>query len=69
MPEQDPIDALLVEIRRSLSNTLTMLEIVRAMRRNQRDLLTLLRSMRSELSNDIQRALPAFPEEEGERDA
>ena len=60
----DPIDTLLVELRQDLVNTLTLLNIVVELRRNQPQLLQLLRDMLGELRQHIEASLPAIPEED-----
>ena len=64
MAQPDPIDTILAELRQELSDTLTMLGIVVALRRNSAHLLQLLRSMMVDLSARIDQALPAIPEED-----
>jgi hypothetical protein len=68
MAEPDPIDALLSALREDVSNTLTMINIVVALRRNSGHLLQLLSTMLHELQADIEAALPAIPSEEEEDD-
>jgi hypothetical protein len=60
----DPIDTLLAELIEDISNTLTIINIVVELRRNQPQLLRLLRSMLGELSQHIEASLPAIPEED-----
>ena len=60
----DPIDTLLVELRQDLVNTLTLLNIVVELRRNQPQLLQLLRDMLGELRQHIEASLPVIPEED-----
>ena len=60
----DPIDTLLAELRQDIGNTLTLINIVVELRRNQRQLLQLLRRMLGELSQHIEASLPAIPEED-----
>jgi hypothetical protein len=57
------MDPLLAELRQDLTNTLTMLNIALALRRNSAHLLQLLRSMRMDLCERIKQALPSLPEE------
>jgi hypothetical protein len=64
MAEQDPIDTILAELRQELGDTLTMINIVVALRRNSAHLLTLVHSMLAELAVHIDRVLPGFPEDE-----
>jgi hypothetical protein len=66
---QDPIDQTLAEVRQSFADISTMLNIAIALRRNSSHLLTLLRSMMIDLCEQIDRAVPSLPEEEGTRDA
>jgi hypothetical protein len=66
---QDPIDQTLAELRQSFADISTMLNIAIALRRNSSHLLTLLRSMMIDLCEQIDRAVPSLPEEEGTRDA
>jgi len=66
MAQEDPIDTILAELRQELSDTLTMLNIVVALRRNSEHLLQLLRSMLDDLSQEIQDALPLLPAEDQE---
>jgi hypothetical protein len=68
MAQPDPIDTILAELRQELSDTLTMLNIVVALRRNSGHLLVLLRGMMVDLCEQIDRGLPSLPEEEGEGD-
>jgi hypothetical protein len=65
----DPIDTTLAELRQSFADISTMINIVVALRRNSGHLLQLLRSMMVDLSEQIDRALPSLPVEEGEHDA
>lgn len=60
----DPIDTLLAELRQDMSNTLTLINIVVALRRKQPQLLQLLRGMLGELSQHIEASLPAIPEKD-----
>ena len=60
----DPIDTLLVELRQNLVNTLTLLNIVVELRRNQPQLLQLLLDMLGELRQHIEASLLAIPEED-----
>jgi hypothetical protein len=60
----DPIDTVLAELRQDLGNTLTVINIVVALRGNQPQLLQLLRDMLDELSQHIEASLPAIPEED-----
>jgi hypothetical protein len=69
MTQPDPIDTTLAELRQSFADISTMINIVIALRRNSGHLLTLLRGMMVDLSEQIDRALPSLPEEEGEHDA
>jgi hypothetical protein len=66
----DPIDTTLAELRQSLGDTLTMINIVIALRRNSAHLITVLHGMLAELALKIDTTLPTFPEEpeEGESD-
>lgn len=66
MAQPDPIDTTLAELRQELSDTLTMINIVVALRRNSAHLLQLLRSMLDDLSQEIQEALPLLPAEDQE---
>jgi hypothetical protein len=66
MAQPDPIDTTLAELRQELSDTLTMLNIALALRRNSAHLLQLLRSMLDDLSQEIQDALPLLPAEDQE---
>jgi len=59
----DPIDTVLAELRQDLGNTLTVINIVVALRRNQPQLLPLLRDMLGELSQHIEVSLPTIPAE------
>ena len=68
MAQPDPIDTLLAELRQELSNTLTMLNIVVALRRNSAHLLQLLRSMMGDLCEQIEQAVPTLPEDPEEPD-
>jgi hypothetical protein len=68
MAQQDPIDTTLAELRQSFADISTMINIAIALRRNSGHLLTLLRSMLSDLCEQIDHALPSLPEE-GEHDA
>jgi ABC-type transporter Mla subunit MlaD len=67
---KDPIDQTLAELHQALGDTLTMLNIVVALRRNSAHLITVLHTMLAELSLKIDTTLPTFPEEpeEGESD-
>jgi hypothetical protein len=65
----NPIDPILTDLRQDLTNTLTLLNIAFALRRNSRHLLHLLRSMMIELCEHIDQALPLLPEEEGDGNA
>jgi hypothetical protein len=62
-------DQTLAEVRQSFADISTMLNIAIALRRNSSHLLTLLRSMMIDLCEQIDRAVPSLPEEEGTRDA
>jgi hypothetical protein len=64
MAEPDPIDTILKDLRQEVSDILTMINIVMALRRNSGHLLQLLSTMLRELQADIEAALPAFPAEE-----
>jgi ABC-type transporter Mla subunit MlaD len=64
MAQADQIDQTLEELRQAMGNTLTMINIVVALRRNSGHLLQLLRSMMDDLCEQIDRALPTFPDEE-----
>jgi excisionase family DNA binding protein len=59
----DPIDTVLAELRQDLGNTLTVINIVVALRGNQPQLLPLLRDILGELSQHIEASLPAIPAE------
>jgi hypothetical protein len=68
MVQPDPIDTTLQELRQSLTDALTMINIVIALRRNSAHLITVLHSMLAELAVKIDATLPTFPEdEEGSR--
>ena len=62
----DPIDQVLVDLRQSLSDSLSLLSVTIDIRRNSEKLLVLLRSILLDLGEDIVRALPVLPTEEGE---
>jgi hypothetical protein len=64
MAEQDPVDATLSDLRQTLGDTLTMINIVIALRRNSSHLLQLVHTMLADLAVKIDAALPTFPEEE-----
>jgi hypothetical protein len=63
MAQPDPIDVILAELRQELSDTLTMINIVVALRRNSAHLLQLLRSMMVDLCEHIEQVLPTLPPE------
>jgi transcriptional regulator of aromatic amino acid metabolism len=63
---QDPIDAILAELRQDLSNRLTMINMSIALRRNNTHLLGLVRQMLQELCTHIDQALPSLPSDEAE---
>jgi hypothetical protein len=65
MAQPDPLDTILADLRQDLSNTLTMLNIAIALRRNSAHLVQLLRSMLGDLCEHIDQVLPLPPEEEG----
>jgi hypothetical protein len=69
MAQPDPIDTILAELREDLSNTLTMLGIALALRRNSAHLLQLVRSMLGDLSERIDQALPILPAGEDDDNA
>ena len=68
MAQPDPIDTILADLRQTLGDTLTMINIVIALRRNSGHLLHLLHSMLAELAVKIDTTLPTFPEEPEESD-
>ena len=74
MTQPDPIDTTLAELRQSFADISTMINIAIALRRNSSHLLILLRSIMSDLCEQIDRLdvppLPAqiLPAGEGESD-
>jgi hypothetical protein len=64
MAQPDPIDTLLDDLHQSTGNLLTMIGIIRQLRRSQRQLLPALRTMLQELCEQIEAALPELPPEE-----
>lgn len=62
----DPIDITLAELRQTLGDTLTMVNIAIALRRNSGHLLSLLRGMMVDLGEHIDHALPTFPDPDKE---
>jgi len=64
MAQPDPIDTILAELRQSLANVSTMLNICVQLRRSERQLLPLLRTMLQELCEQVEQSLPSLPEEE-----
>jgi hypothetical protein len=64
MAEPDPVDVTLADLRQTLGDTLTMINIVIALRRNSAHLLQLLRSMMVDLCQQIELSLSLLPEEE-----
>jgi hypothetical protein len=68
MTQPDPIDQILGELRRTMGNTLMMMDICMQLRRNSAHLLQLVRTMLAELGNEIARAVPMLPEEPAEGD-
>jgi excisionase family DNA binding protein len=59
----DPIDTVLAELHQDIGNTLCVINIVVALRRNRSQLLPLLRGMLGELSQHIEASLPTLPAE------
>jgi excisionase family DNA binding protein len=59
----DPIDTVLAELHQDIGNTLCVINIVVALRRNRSQLLPLLRDMLGELSQHIEASLPTLPAE------
>jgi excisionase family DNA binding protein len=59
----DPIDTVLAELRHEIGNTLCMIDMVVALRRNRSQFLPLLRGMLGELSQQIEVSLPTIPAE------
>jgi hypothetical protein len=68
MTQPDPIDQILGELRRTMGNTLMMMDICMQLRRNSAHLLQLVRTMLAELGDEIARAVPVLPEEPAEGD-
>jgi hypothetical protein len=66
MAQDDPIDKTLADLRQTLGDVLTMINIVSALRRNSRHLLGLLHTMLAELALKIDTLLPTFPEADDE---
>jgi hypothetical protein len=68
MTQPDPIDTTLAELRQSFADISTMINIAIAFRRHSSHLLILLRSIMSDLCEQIDQALPILPAGEGESD-
>jgi hypothetical protein len=62
----DPIAQVLVDLRHSLSDSLSLLSVTIDIRRNSEKLLVLLQSILLDFGEDIVRALPVLPTEAGE---
>jgi hypothetical protein len=62
----DPIAQVLVDLRQSLSDSLSLLSVTIDIRRNSEKLLVLLQSILLDFGEDIVRALPVLPTEAGE---
>jgi hypothetical protein len=65
MAQPDPIDETLGELRHSMGNTLMLIDICLQLRRSSAHLLRVVRFMLAELGEEIERALPTLPPEEG----
>jgi hypothetical protein len=61
------MDILLTDLHQQVGNLLTMVNIVRQLRRSHRQLLPTLRTMMEELCVEIAAMAPQLPAEEGER--
>jgi excisionase family DNA binding protein len=59
----DPIDTMLAELRHDIGNTLSVINVVVALWRNEPGLLPLLRGMLGELSQHIEASLLTIPAE------
>jgi excisionase family DNA binding protein len=59
----DPIDTMLAELRHDIGNTLSVINVVVALWRNEPGLLPLLRGMLGELSQHIEVSLLTIPAE------
>jgi hypothetical protein len=66
MAQPDPIDETLGELRHSMGNTLMLIDICIELRRSSAHLLQVVRFMLAELSEEIERAPPTLPPEEGD---
>jgi hypothetical protein len=64
---EDPIDILLTDLHQQVGNLLTLINIIRQLKRSQKQLLPALRTMMEELCVEIAAMAPQLPAEEGER--
>jgi hypothetical protein len=65
---EDHIDILLTHLHQQVGNLLTVINIVRQLRRSHQQLLPVLRTMMKEVCIEIDAMVPSLPPEEGDTD-